>query len=76
MTIKQELQNHLIEMLKMKNLECANKPDVSWLESYILNEIREYIANSYYSDFVVVEKIVWLFEKFNIDCNGRHDYNQ
>ncbi len=73
MTVKQELQKHLIESLNMKNLECPYEPDVSWLESYILNEIRGYIANSYFSDFAVIEKIVWLFDKYKIDYNGRHE---
>ncbi len=40
----------------------------------MLEEIKEIIGNSTYSDFEIVEKIVCLFEKNKIDFGGCHDF--
>ncbi len=34
-------------------------------------EYKEYV---YENDFDVVEEIVFIFEKYNIDAGGRHDF--
>ncbi len=39
----------------------------------ILSEIREIIQEDT-SDFDAIEKIVDLFDKYNIDAGGRHDF--
>ena len=40
----------------------------------ILAEIQKIIKNESYSDFDVVEEIVFLFEKYNISASPRHDF--
>ncbi len=40
----------------------------------MLGEIKNIIKNENYSDFDAIEKIVRLFEKYQIDCGYRHDF--
>ncbi len=40
----------------------------------VLSEIQDIIKNNNYSDFEIVEKIVCVFEKYNIDFGGCHDF--
>ena len=40
----------------------------------ILSEIKEIINAEEKEDFDVVEEIVCVFEKYNIDIGGRHDF--
>ena len=39
-----------------------------------LSEIQEVISNGSYSDFVMIDKIVDIFEKYGISTNGCHDF--
>ena len=39
----------------------------------MLSEIQKIIKDENYSDFEVVEEIVCIFEKYNIDFGYRHD---
>ena len=39
-----------------------------------LSEIKEIIHDEEKEDFDVVEAIVFVFEKYNIDIGGRHDF--
>lgn len=39
-----------------------------------LSEIQKCIQNDEMSDFEVVEQIVLIFEKYNINAGSRHDY--
>ncbi|MBR4723574.1 MAG: hypothetical protein IK072_02435 [Clostridia bacterium] len=39
-----------------------------------LSEIKEIIRDEKKEDFDVVEEIVSVFEKYNIDIGGRHDF--
>ena len=39
-----------------------------------LSEIQEIIHNEKKSDFEIVDEIVYVFEKYNIDFGGCHDY--
>jgi hypothetical protein len=39
-----------------------------------LSEIKEIIHDEEKEDFDVVEEIVCVFEKYNIDIGGRHDF--
>lgn len=40
----------------------------------ILEEIQSVIKNDIYSDFEIVEEIVYIFEKYNIDSGVCHDF--
>ena len=40
----------------------------------VLSEIQDIIKNNNCSDFEIVEKIVCVFEKYNIDFGGCHDF--
>lgn len=40
----------------------------------MLSEIQKIIKDENYSDFEVVEEIVCIFEKYNIDFGYRHDF--
>ena len=40
----------------------------------MLGEIQQVIKNQEYSDFEAIEEIVCIFEKYNIDFGGRHDF--
>ena len=40
----------------------------------ILSEIQDIIKNDYYSDFEIVERIVYIFEKYKIDFGNCHDF--
>ena len=40
----------------------------------MITEIQKVIKDESYSDFVAIEEIVCIFEKFNIDCGSRHDF--
>lgn len=40
----------------------------------MLREIQEIIINNEYTDFDAVEKIVCVFQKYNIDFGSRHDF--
>ena len=39
-----------------------------------LTEIQEIISDDRLDDFLVVEKIIQVFEKYKLDCGGRHDF--
>jgi len=39
-----------------------------------LSEIKEIVQDEEKEDFDVVEDIVCVFEKYNIDIGGRHDF--
>ena len=40
----------------------------------MLAEIQEILKNDNYSDFEIVEEIVCIFEKYNIDFGACHDF--
>lgn len=40
----------------------------------ILSEIQDIIKNDDYSDFEIVERIVYMFEKYKIDFGNCHDF--
>ena len=40
----------------------------------MLFEIQKVIKNEEYSDFDAIERIVCIFEKYNIDFGFRHDF--
>ena len=77
MNTKLELiQSHITEMV-VKLLE-NNTIDYNTIADtnaiLILKKIKKIIADESLSDFEVVEEIVCILEKNNIDCGGRHDF--
>lgn len=44
------------------------------VSKHILKQIIKTIRNDKLTDFEIVEEIVCLFEKYDIDCNGQHDF--
>ena len=67
--IKTEVENKIISM----NDELSTKMHLLSLE--ILENVRNVLSqHDKLSDFEIVEKIVCIFEKYNIDCNSCHDF--
>lgn len=62
--IDSNLQDFEIDVSEIANTTAIN----------ILSEIQTTIRNENYSDFDVVEEIVCIFEKYNIDSGYRHDF--
>ena len=59
----------------MKNVDVNPDDIVNCLAIIILDEIKSVIQNQELEDdFDVVEKIVRIFEKYNIDAGFRHDF--
>ena len=40
----------------------------------ILNAVREILRKDELSDFEMIDEIVMLFHRYNIDCGGCHDF--
>ena len=77
MNIKTELlRNSLAEFVKseMEDFEIDSSQIADTTATQMLSEIQTVIKNESYSDFDVVEKIVCIFEKYNIDSGSRHDF--
>jgi len=77
MNIKTELlKNHIIDFIKHRiedfNIDASEISDTSAIN--MLAEIQKVIMNETFSDFEVVEEIVCIFEKYNIDFGSRHDF--
>ncbi|HAL63799.1 MAG TPA: hypothetical protein DCO93_05085 [Clostridiales bacterium] len=74
------LQNALFQAVR-EGLNCAEMSgeinadeiaDTTAIQA--LSEIKEIIHDEKKEDFDVVEEIVCVFEKYNIDIGGRHDF--
>ena len=77
MNIKTELlRNYLAEFVKSETedfeIDASQIADTTAIQ--MLSKIQTVIKNESYSDFDVVEKIVCIFEKYNIDSGSRHDF--
>ena len=59
-------------MLNISNLDISQIADTNAI--FILDKIKNIIADDSLSDFDAIEEIVCLLEKNNIDCGGRHDF--
>ncbi len=67
--IKNEVQNTLADI----DDKIINK--VHSLSTEILEDIKTVLSQHYkLSDFEMIEKIVVIFEKYNIDCGSCHDF--
>ena len=40
----------------------------------MLIEIQNILKNDTYTDFEIVDKIIYVFNKYNIDCGNPHDF--
>ncbi len=67
--IREEVQSAIIGIED----EIPNKINLLSLE--ILEEIKSVLSQHYkLTDFGIVEKIVCILEKYNIDCGACHDF--
>ncbi len=67
-----EIAKVMVEFLKITEPDIGKKVNRTAIE--MLKEIKMAVCDGNLTDFDVVEKIVCLFEKNNIDCGGRHDF--
>ena len=77
MNIKTELlKSYMAEFVKSEiedfEIDASQIADTTAIQ--MLSKIQTVIKNESYSDFDVVEKIVCIFEKYNIDSGSRHDF--
>ena len=77
MNIKLELlRNYVSDFIncKMEDFEIDASQIVDSVAIHVLSEIQNVIRDEKSSDFDAVEKIVCIFEKYNIDFGSRHDF--
>ncbi|MBQ7036709.1 MAG: hypothetical protein IJN74_04370 [Clostridia bacterium] len=77
MNIKLDLlKNEIVDFIKYKMeelvLDASKIADTTAI--LMLAEIQDVIKDDANSDFDAVEKIVCIFEKYNIDFGFRHDF--
>lgn len=67
----------LSELLYKKDicveLICNEDININEELAYMLTQIRNVIIDTSNSDYMCVEKIIEIFEKYGIDCGERHD---
>ena len=63
----------LIKM-RLRDIELDAEPIIESKSVSALSEIQQVIQNDTLSDFEMVEEIVCIFEKYNIDAGGCHDF--
>ncbi len=77
MNIKLELISRELVDFIVRNLECHDIDIDKMADSTaikMIGEIQDVIKSDIESDFDVVEEIVCIFEKYNIDAGCRHDF--
>ena len=77
MNIKVELlKDYISDFIKyrIEDFEIDASQIADTVAIKMLREIQSIIKNESYSDFDAVEEIVRVFEKYNIDFGGRHDF--
>ena len=77
MNIKVELlKSYISDFIKyrIEDFEIDASQIADTVAIKMLREIQSIIKNESYSDFDAVEEIVRVFEKYNIDFGGRHDF--
>ncbi len=77
MDIKTELFAREMTRLIMYNLEHLEVNMNEIVQSAavaMLSEIQEALRHVAADDFETVERIVSIFEKYDIDCGARHDF--
>ena len=70
------LADDIAELIKMRlrDIEVDAEPIIESKSVSALSEIQQVIQNDVLSDFEMVEEIVCIFEKYNIDAGGCHDF--
>ena len=77
MNIKKELLRSGIEDFIVNNLdefEIDENEITNTVAINMLGEIQSIIRNEKCSDFDAIEKIVCIFEKYDVDFGSRHDF--
>ena len=77
MEIKLELLRKYISDLINNGLDDFNIDADKIADSMALSalsEIKSILSNSNYSDFEIVEEIIKIFESYNLDFGGCHDF--
>ena len=77
MDIKLELlRNHISDLVKnhIEDFEIDASKIADTTATRMLSEVQEVVQNCEYSDFDAMEKIVCIFEKYNMDFGSRHDF--
>ena len=69
--ICEDIGRYIIDHLKFCKEEFIEDGDTKAIE--ILEEIKK-VLHSNLSDFEMIEKIVSIFKKNNIDCGSCHDF--
>ncbi|MBP0965116.1 MAG: hypothetical protein J5999_07460 [Oscillospiraceae bacterium] len=54
-------------------LICNEDININEEMSYMLTQIRNVIIDTSNNDYMCIEKIIEIFEKYGIDCGERHD---
>ena len=77
MNIKLELLKiYISDVINSKledfEIDASQIADTSAIQ--MITEIQKIIKDENYSDFDVIEEIVCIFERYNIDCGFRHDF--
>jgi len=77
MTIKTELlKRHIFDYVKehIEDFEIDADEIVNSTALEVLSEIQNIIQNDNYSDFERIERIVCLFEAYNLDAGVCHNF--
>ncbi|MBR5527955.1 MAG: hypothetical protein IKV97_03050 [Clostridia bacterium] len=77
MNIKLELlRRHLCDVIRWRikdlDIDASQIADTTAINA--LAEIQKVIQDESYTDFMAVEEIVRIFEKYEIDAGVRHDF--
>lgn len=70
------LKEEITELIKhrIENLDIDADEVVHTVASKVLEEIKTVINNEELSDFMAMDEIVEIFEKYGIDSGGRYDF--
>ena len=70
--LKSEISGLIANRLDSLNIDADKIVDTTAVKA--LSEIRDVIQSDALSDFDAVERIVLIFEKYNISAGVRHDF--
>ena len=70
--IAREIGDKVYLRLKEEKFDFAEIANTNALNA--LYEIQQIIKNDDIDDFFIVDEIVHIFDKYNIDAGGRHDF--
>lgn len=70
--LKSYMSDYINSNLEDFDIDASQIADTT--ATQMLFEIQKVIKDETYSDFDAVEKIVCIFEKYNIDFGSRHDF--